>query len=148
MPGVPARRKLNTAVLALLRTATGRPLEMVRAPFKNGDVEQVEDVPYGILYPIPGGGFSGSPLYHPDEDASFVYQVTSVGLRDDQAEWMADKVREAMLGRDDQGSFVHEMTVEDLVIVSREPTGPPGGLVRNDMLFSVVDSYFVRVSAS
>jgi hypothetical protein len=148
MPGVPHRRKLDASLRDMLRTATERPIEIVRAPFKNNDVNQVEDPPYGILYPIPGGGFSGSPLYHPDEDATFTYQVTSVGLRDDQAEWLGDRVREAFLGRDGQGSFVHDLTVDGLAIVSREPTGPPGGLVRNDMLFSVADSYFVRVSAT
>lgn len=146
--GVPTRRELNDSLRTLLATATGRPIGVVRAPYKNSDVTQVADVPYAIIYPIVGGNFSGSPLFHPEEDAAFTYQVTSVGLRDDQAEWMADSVRVGLLGRGSDGNFVNAMTVPNMTVVMREPTGPPGGLTVVDRIFQVAESYRIWVSAA
>lgn len=144
---VPNRHPVTIAFEAMLKTGTGRPIGVGRSPVVGGDALNPPPVPYGIVYPIPGGGFSGS-LAYPDEDAAFEFQVTSVGLRLDQADWMADKVRQCVLARQESGNFVQQMTVTDHAVVSREPTGPPGAPVLTDNVWSVAESYYVRVSTA
>jgi hypothetical protein len=46
--------------------------------------------PYVVVYPISGGGTTGT-LATPDDDAILVYQVTCVGKSREQAEWLADR---------------------------------------------------------
>ena len=144
---VPMRHPVTLAFEEMLKTGTGKPIGVGRSPVVEGDALKVPPVPYAIVYPIPGGGFSGS-LAFPDEDANFEFQVTSVGLRLDQADWMADKVRWCVLGRSESGNFVQQMTVTDHAVVNREPTGPPGAPVLTDNVWSVAESYYVRVSTA
>src|SRR5438270_13362963 len=101
--GVPNRLPVTEGLVALLATGTGRPVGVTRAPYKGTDVEHVADPPYAIVYPLPGGAVTGSYFSHPDEEVTWVYEVTSVGIRDDQAQWMADVARQSILGRDASG---------------------------------------------
>lgn len=147
--GIPARRLLTAALKQMLMDATGRPVEVNRAPFQNNDTKIVADVPYAIIYPLPGGGsVAGSQLYHPDEDMVFVYQVTSVALRDDQADWMGDKVRWAMLGRDGQGAFRWALTPSGMTITDRRLSGAAGGLDLVDQIYQVPESYSIYVTTT
>ncbi len=54
-------------------------------------------LPYSVLYEVAGGSLGG-PVARPYDDADQMYQVTSVGSTAEQARWMADKVRAALLG--------------------------------------------------
>lgn len=147
--GIPARRLLTSALKQMLIDATGQPVEVSRAPFKNNDTKQVADVPYAILYPLPGGGSEGgAPLTHPDADLQFVYQVTSVALRDDQAEWMADKVRWAMLGRDSSGTFRWSLTATGMTVMDRRLSGAVGGLDLVDQIYQIPESYSIYVTTT
>ena len=55
------------------------------------------DPPYVVVYPIPGGGSTGT-LAAQHDDAILVYQVTCVGNSREQAEWLADKALELLQG--------------------------------------------------
>lgn len=46
---------------------------------------------YVVVYQVPGGTSSGN-LDNPSADAVYIYQVTCVGTRRVQADWLADKV--------------------------------------------------------
>jgi len=48
--------------------------------------------PYVTVYPIPGGGTSGT-LGDPDADVSLIYQVTCTGVSREQVQWLEDVVR-------------------------------------------------------
>ena len=144
--GVVFRRPVTDAVVAFLAAGTDRPIGDARAPYKNGDAAQTETPPYAIVYPIPGAGFSGAFFATPEEDAAFEYQVTSVGWRADQADWMADKVREVMLGRLRSGLFLFPLTVPGLVVQTRESLSPPSEPMEVEQVWSVAESFLIRVA--
>lgn len=56
-------------------------------------------LPYVCLYQLPGGSYSGPPLWDPEIDLTAIFQLDAVGTRRDQAQWLADKVKGVMLGR-------------------------------------------------
>ncbi len=51
---------------------------------------------YVVVYPLLGGDTDGT-IGNPNDDASIVYQLTSVGADRRQCEWVADKARETIL---------------------------------------------------
>lgn len=74
--------------------------------------------PYSVLYSIPGGLLDGPPLGAPAVDAIFVYQVSSIGLRRDQADWMADTVRRTLLSRNPAGIWQVPLQAPDGWVIS------------------------------
>ncbi|MEV6165683.1 hypothetical protein AB0L71_27985 [Streptomyces sp. NPDC052052] len=123
------RLPVTMALSALLASATGLPVGRGRKP---------EDTipPYYLLYAVPAA-VSGAPFSDLNEDASFVYQVTSVSGPDpsdpdshgvaDQAEWMADKARTAILGRDPgTGLWLHQLVIPGARVIGRSLDTEPG----------------------
>lgn len=86
------RREFADGLITALATATGRPVG-------DGVVPDGATVPYLVVHSIDGGSWLGAPFLGDETEAELVWQVDSVGERRDQAEWMADKVRETILGR-------------------------------------------------
>ena len=78
------------AVMNMLVDALHRPVGLAEIPSESADV------PYLIVYPILPD-FAGPAYSSPYADGYFPVQVTSVGLRCDQAMWLADRVREAVI---------------------------------------------------
>jgi len=62
--------------------------------------------PYSCLYQVPGGSYSGPPLTGPEADLTAIFQVDAVGTRRDQAQWLADKIKEVTLGRGPSGQLL------------------------------------------
>lgn len=102
------RRPVTLLVASVLAQATGMPVGLGKIPTSpDGTTEIIP--PYYVLYSLPLA-VGGAPLADMNEDASLTYQVTSVSGPDpavpqstsaeDQAEWMADRARTALLGRD------------------------------------------------
>jgi hypothetical protein len=123
------RRKVTTALAALLTSETGKPVGLGRMP--------QADPPYYILYSVDTAVF-GAPLADESEDISVVYQVTSVSGPNpttqsstgtlDQAEWLADKARTAILRRDPAtGLWAAALTVAGAKVMCRELETEPGG---------------------
>lgn len=138
----PARRPVTDALAAFLAAETGRPIGKGTAPLTAAG--QPAEPPYAIVYPLGGGATWGPTYAGPDEGADLPYQVTSVGLRTDQAEWMADRVRQAMLTRLD-GTLAAQLAVPGVNVLDRSMTGY-GGLDREGDVVSIPDSYVVRVT--
>lgn len=126
-----ARLPVTIALSALLASATGFPVGRGRKPI------DAASPPYYILYSLPTT-LSGAPLADENEDASFVYQITSVSGPDpskpesfglaDQAELMGDKARAAVLGRDPEtGLWLNELTVPGAKVFGRSLDTEPGG---------------------
>ncbi|MEW1661125.1 hypothetical protein [Streptomyces sp. NPDC093707] len=110
------RARVTEALRAMLATATGKPCGLGQLPFFGG---KSAPLPYTALYP-QGGPVGGAPLADRAEDARLVCQVTVVATRTDQAEWLADRVRQAMLGRTSTGGWVSPILVPGVYVWARE----------------------------
>lgn len=88
--------------------ATGKPCGRGRLPLVDG---RPASLPHSVLYP-QGRLTDGAPLADKAEDAHLVYQVTVMAARTDQAEWLADRVRQAVLGRTSSGEWVSPIRVQ------------------------------------
>lgn len=101
-----------------------------------GDHGAPEDVafpagyPYWTVYSIPGGGYSGPPMGAHEADASYVYQVDSVGLTRDQAESMGSRAHNRVSGRGIGGAYAAAAEHPSGMVVSdRISEGSPGAPV-------------------
>ena len=123
------KRLVTNAVAQMLASGSGKPVGKGKMP--------QADPPYYILYSLDTE-LSGAPLADENEDASFVYQITSVsgpdptvvssGGSEDQTEWLADKSREVFLARDPAtGLWVNQLVIAGYKNYCRELDTEPGG---------------------
>jgi len=123
------KRLATKAVAALLSTACGLPVGRGQKP--------QGEPPYYILYSLDTA-LSGAPFTDMNEDASLVWQVTSVSGPSstvisstgylDQAELMADKARTALLERDPATRrWKNQLEVPGYRDMCRELETEPGG---------------------
>jgi hypothetical protein len=111
-----AHASVTEAVRTMLEAAVGKPCGRGTLPTSGG---QPAPLPYLVLYPL-GGHMSGAPLADRSEDARLVFQVTVVAARTDQAEWLADRVRGAVLGRTSSGQWEHPIPLPAGEVWARE----------------------------
>jgi hypothetical protein len=149
---VPERLGLTTALQQMLVAATGRPVGIATAPTSDADANIAADPPYAIIYPIPSTAMSGPYYAYPEQDAGFQYQITSVAIRGDQAEWMGDAVRRAIVGRVavDQDTisglfFSQPLDVPGLVVLDRMVIST-GGITKVDVIYQMTEDYRINVS--
>lgn len=140
------RRLVTAAFIELLVTGTGMPVGLTEAP------TLVPKKPWGVVHPIDGGGFSGSPLYDPDSDAAFVYQVDSVGRSVDQAQWMDDLVRSTVLARSLGAFQVVFPAIDAAKVIDRRPDTSAGGIIpegeKPNRIFTIPGRYSIHVTPS
>ncbi|MGW2585887.1 hypothetical protein ACWCYZ_31980 [Streptomyces virginiae] len=110
------RAPLTPAVRTMLAAATGRPCGVGGLPLVDG---KPAPLPYSVLYPL-GGPVDGAPFSDASEDAHLTYQVTIVAARTDQAEWLADRIRRAFLGRTLAGGWEQPLSAPGLSVWARE----------------------------
>ncbi|MFD3516336.1 hypothetical protein [Streptomyces sp. NPDC058657] len=121
---------VTMALSALLSSASGKPVGRGRRP-------ATFPPPYYLLH-LVDVDTTGPPLEDLNEDISLVYQVTCVSGpdpnvqgsagSDDQAQWLADKARTALLGRNPAtGAWLHPLTVSGAKVMGRRPETEPGG---------------------
>lgn len=134
----PNRAPLTAALVAMLATVTARPVG-------DGEPPANTTMPYSIVEEIPGGGLSGPPMFAPDADGAFAYQIRCVGGRRDQTGALADRVRQAILGRTVDGLWANAITVAGLAVIDREQQSI-GGIDREGTVFNAVDGYLLTVS--
>ncbi|MFE5296987.1 hypothetical protein [Streptomyces sp. NPDC056632] len=97
-----------------------------------------------MLYPL-GVTTSGPPFGAADADARVLLQVTSVATTAEQAEWMADKVRAAVLNRRTDGSYEADITVPGGVVMQRVLDKEEGLTVAGG-IYSYVQRYVIEVT--
>jgi hypothetical protein len=78
-----------------------------------------------ILDSLPGE-FSGPSFADWHADVAWTYQVTSVGERADQVQWLADRVRAVLFDRTANG-WRTEVEVPRMRVIDRELTVDAGG---------------------
>ncbi|MGW5689793.1 hypothetical protein ACWEWX_02180 [Streptomyces asiaticus] len=126
------KRLVTNALAALLGTATTLPVGKGSIPRTSSGFKAP---PYYVLA-VVDVSVSGAPYPDVHEDMSIVYQITSVsgpvpgqsgtyGTLE-QAEGMADKAREALIGRGPAGAWAHPLTVPGASVICRELETEPG----------------------
>lgn len=104
---------VDDALLAMLRAQVdgdGNPLSIGDAQAPQPPEGAVGPaMPYAALYPFDGGEVSGESLGNPHTHVELVYQVLSVGYSRQSARWMADRIRQAIVGRNASG-YVNTIT--------------------------------------
>lgn len=153
MPGpaiIVPTQLVTAAVVAMLQALVGEGGTGIKAVYQ-GEFEGVSPFPYVVVNQIPGGSMYGPPLVGPEQDAMLQFQITSVGKRSDQAQWMGDMVRASMIGRDQSGVFASAFpTPPGWVCADRLLASAPGGVVAQgsapNKLFVVNEIYTVCVT--
>ncbi|WP_275560754.1 hypothetical protein [Streptomyces sp. 5-6(2022)] len=139
-----ARLPVTRALAALVEQATGLPCGIGELPRVQGRSGwEPAPAPYTILDSLPAE-FSGAPLWDWHADAAWSYQVTSVGERADQVQWLADRVRAGVVGRTD-GRWTHELRIPQARVIDRELTYDAGGEPSVSAAAAIV-SYVQRVT--
>ena len=140
-----ARLPLTMALSALLGSVTSLPVGRGRMPAGSPSH-------YYLLYAMPAT-YTGAPLADLSEDASLVYQVTAVSAPTpdtpgsygvaDQAEWMGDQARSAILSRDpNSGLWLHTLTIPGAKVIGRSLETEPGATSdQSDAIMSYVQRF-------
>ncbi|MER6131902.1 hypothetical protein [Streptomyces sp. NPDC001815] len=135
-------REVSLAVQKTLAASTGRSCGYGTAP-TSSSTPTGTTVPYGVLYPL-GVTTSGPPYGDGDADARVLFQVTSVASTAEQVEWMADKVRTALLARS-KGIYSNAITVAGYAVMGRELDKEEGISVSGGV-YSYVQRYVLTVT--
>ena len=114
----PPRLPLTRALLDVLSAETGRPCGLTVLPRASDG--RPAAFPYLILDSLPGA-FSGPSFADWQADATWTYQVTSVGERADKVQWLGDRVRAALFGRTASG-WRTDLVLPGLRVIDRELT--------------------------
>lgn len=136
------RRIVTAALLDLLETTT-LPIGDHTAP------EEVAGKPWATLYSITGGNLSQDNLAAVEDGTDLIYQVTSVGRRRDQAEWMADLIRAKVVARTATAFVTAWPSMTGLKVADRQMWGGVGGVEQSGeaphQLWSVAERFLIRV---
>jgi hypothetical protein len=148
----PPRLPLTKALRTVLENATGKPVGLggfprVDAP---GSPEHGQPVPppFSVLYVSPGSVYDGPPFDDDHADATWVYHVTCVGKRLDQAQWLLDRVHGAVLDRapDGQG-YATPIPVDGMKIIRRRAVADGAPDTEGDVA-SVFEQYAITITGS
>lgn len=146
----------KVAPVQLVTTAL---LAMLKAELEPGWKVYDTNVPpsaassYYMLSQIGGGSFSGPPLTAPEIDEEIVYQLDAVAARRDQAQLMADRGKELMVGRDATGALRFALTMPGGWVESgRIRNDVPGGVDQEgappSVVYTAPNRYTVQVTPS
>lgn len=140
------RLAVTKALRAALEAGTGKPCGWGRLPtLPDGSPAPP---PYTVLSLAGAAHTAGSPLVDRTGDvAELLYQVTSVGgTRADQAEWMADRAEDVLLGQTASG-FRHPIVVPGARVLARRLADDVGGRTEGGIV-SHVTRYILTVTGA
>lgn len=135
---------VTNAVLALARLGLNGAADNTGSGARvyDTDVPASAVFPYHVLFQIPGGSWSGPPLWDPTADAALVFQIDSIGNRRDQAQWAGDRAARVFLERTG-GVLTHTLTPPaGWSECARLPADTPPGVQRDTSVTTPL--YFVQ----
>lgn len=146
----PDARHITDAVIVMLADAVGRPVGDHQAP---GDDKTPPSLPYLVVESEPGGTMAGS-VSNRHDSRLFLFTLTAVGERRDQAQALAQRAVNAVVDRDP----VHRgwRCPLDPVDDSNQPAArivdrrheASGGVDREGPLFNAVETVAVVASVA
>lgn len=144
------RRPITNQFILLLQGGTGQMIgdgRLLKQPDKGK--------PWAIVYSLPGTRLSGPEYADPEADATFVYQVTSVGASREQCEGMQDLVRRTVVLRNGVGGWMvawPKDVTDPWDVIGRVMDEPGGGIdpagQAPNLIFSAADRFTVTVTPS
>ena len=142
-----SREEVTLALIAAIELGTGKPVGDHVAP-ENAD-GTTKDHPYSILEVTSGGARWGPAWFDPEADADFEFMISSVGSTPRQALWLADRVREVMIGRNSEGQFIHTLAMPAGVRIMDRRSGPlvHGAVEREISSYVVPDTYTIALTS-
>jgi hypothetical protein len=146
--GPPERAPVVQAVKDLIELATARPVGIGYAPVDpNGEQAKF---PFVVLFPRSRARFRGPIFQDSWSDADFEISVRSVGLKSEQAETLADRIRAAILSKDEEGQWIFNLDVgpNQRVMDRRPDVYSPGDLRPEGKIFEVDDSFVFSITTS
>jgi hypothetical protein len=125
-----------------LQVVTQRPVGLAELPGEK------PNMPYVVLTPINSPRGYGS-YADPECMREYVFQTMSVGKGPRQARWCGELVRQALIGRNAAGRYLHELFgIEGATVLpgGRE-SDSLGAIIKTQegSLFQIVDTYRVKV---
>ncbi len=133
------RLPIDTAFVTFLRNNLAQQVYF-------GHVPADAALPYVCVYGIPGGHFTGPPLAAPEDDAEVIFQATCVGGTPGQAVWMDDQVRQLVVGRTANGSFVTNFTVAGVTVVDRHTDGGGSAAIETGGLWQTTPRFSISIT--
>lgn len=124
-------RPIHAAIIARLETQTSKKVGKGKSP---GGA-----TPYAVVYPLPDRETFGS-ISDPWQVARQMFQLTYVGGDMDEAQWMQEKCRAALLG------WRPQVAGWDVGPVEMDTTNLTGGTDFDGPVFTLVDRFSVYVS--
>jgi len=147
MAEVLLRQPVTDALLAMLRATTSPDAR----PLRIGDHRAPEPVPPALVPETPFAVLSvidETELYgtwdDPHTDGRMVFQLSSVGDSRRSAEWMADQVRKAVLGRA-AGDYLRPITPTEGALMGRD-LHIGGPTLQDGDWWNVVDQYALFIT--
>jgi len=150
MTGIARVQPVMDWAAKLIFTHTSNPVGDGQAPPAASDAEDSDPYPYGVLHHITATRW-GAFFANPDGNLDLTVQFDAVGRRVDQARYLSDRAREALLERDSEGTFTHDADAElnGWRVADRAhqsgpmPPSPEGQ--PPDRVFTIVERYIIRV---
>jgi len=141
LPRLPMGKALRDA----LEAGTGKPCGWGGFP-RVGTPAVPAEPPFTVLYDLPGTTYAGPPLDDDHADVEWVWQVTCVARRADQAIWLGDRVREVVLGKV-AGVYVYPLVVGGMVVIGRRSDGD-GGVDGQDGVVNYSERFALTVTGA
>jgi len=117
----------TSALVAMLRAATAS-LSAVMV-YDHRIPPAGVSTPYGLVLAVDSPDPDGPPWSDDEADATLTFQLDAVGKRRDQAQWLADRLRAAVLGRTGP-NWTNAVSVSGWVSADRRTTGQYGRVDR------------------
>lgn len=133
------RENLNEAFRAALEDFTEKTIFLIRVPPDPGDL------PHAVLETVPGGAETYGAWAAPEECRDYLFNIKSIGIDPRQCAWMADKIEDAVVGREPNGEFQMPI-VFDGGVVNWRLGGERGAILPSgEQLWQAVDTYRLRI---
>jgi hypothetical protein len=134
---------LVPSVIEAIETESGKPVGNSRPP---GTPAELEGIPYAVVYQLLTDFLEPTSFADPHDMVWVAIQVTSVAESAQQANWMADQVRRAIIGRAGQ-DWIHAITPSGLEICGRT-LAITVGVEEEDGVFNATERYRLLVTGA
>lgn len=139
------RRLLGPALKSFFQTETGKKVGLAKIP---DPLDGKLEMPYGILYPLPGSTSLTYSYNDPDECLVYIWQMTCVGVSHEQCAGMSDRFYKALLEKAPGSGYSHSLGLPGGMMDIYRALDSFGGIVTNpedDNLYQTADTYRIEV---